>query len=307
MRRLWLAAALVLSGCDSKAAGPPTRATGPAPELPALPSLVLTRNNMMDTQAYEKIPAPPTAPLRWDLAAKAKHVLALKQTISIKESSVPVGVPPVYLEGYTQAEGIFVVEGRATNEPGSARIRLAIVRQEVQGSVLPDDVIKKMDASACEYAVSADGALTKARKISGNAPQLIEVVFGLPAKPLAEGESAESLLDVTAAVDSYGYRGRTTTTLTGWHRIGRRECARLETTFDVELLMPPRTISKGRLRGRVISYFCAAEGRFVQVEADTAYSQRSVVQKSREADPNGAPVWGIDGFDAEALLSARLQ
>ncbi len=305
MRR-WIVLAMLIAGCDSKTPAKTVDA-GPPPALPPLADLALTRQ--LDAQEYEKLTPPEPAPtLRWDLAANASHVLTLKQVITVKQSSVPVGVAPIVLEGYTQAEGSFIVEGRAAAEPGKARIRLAVTRQEIAGQTLPPEALKKIDPSICEYAVAADGALTRARVISGNAPQLIEVVYGLPAKPLAPGESEETPIDFPPTSGTYGYRGKATTKLLDWRRISRRECARLETMFDVVLVLPPGTSgSNGALRGRIIGYFCAAEGRFVQVEANITYSQRSAVQKPREKDPNGPFVWGIDSFDAESLLTARLK
>ena len=160
------------------------------PALPPLADLVLTRH--LDAQEYDKLPVPEAPPLlRWNLAANAKHVLTLRQNVTIRESSVPVGVAPVVVEGYTQAEGTFVVEGRGQDEPGKARIWLKVTRQEFQAQPLPDEAIRKMEASAIEYAIAPEGALTRPRRISGSPPQLLEVVYALPTKALAPGESAE--------------------------------------------------------------------------------------------------------------------
>ena len=305
MRRCLLIAALVVAGCDDKPATPPPPETPPV--LPPLPDLVLNRAALIDTQKFEALAAiPGTAALRWDLAENVKHVYTLKQVVTFRISRVPVGAAVVATDSVTQAEGTFVVDGRGP-ENSRARIRLETVRQEINGQPLPDELLKKIDASVAEYGVTPDGALRRPRVSSGNAPQLIEAVLGLPSKPLAPGESVETALDDAPTANSFGYKGRLLTKLTGWFRIARRECARLESDFDVEMLLPSGSLGKGRCRGRVVAYFCPAEGRFIQVEADIAYAQRSAVKASRESTPEGPLVWGIDSRDAESVLTARLK
>jgi hypothetical protein len=68
--------------------------------------------------------------------------------------------------------------------------------------------------------------------------------------------------------------GKITTKFAGFRKVGRYECARLESEFEILNEAPS---SRLLLRGRVLGYFAVAERKFIRASAVLATSSRANV------------------------------
>jgi hypothetical protein len=68
--------------------------------------------------------------------------------------------------------------------------------------------------------------------------------------------------------------GRITTKLAGIYKVGRYECARLESEFEMASEKPSE---RHLLRGRVVGYFAVAERKFIRASAAVGSSTRTNV------------------------------
>jgi len=132
-------------------------------------------------------------------------------------------------------------------------------------------------------------------------PVLIDLLFALPERPLAPGESVERAIDVLSRGDRPSQKGRARTTLTGWAKLGAHECARLETTVDLETAPAAPAEGRGRTRLRIVGWFAPGAGRFARIDAAVSTSART---RARVAH-GGATVWSLGALDAVQRLGVE--
>ncbi len=304
MKRFPLVLVLLVSGCDSGTPAKPP--PPPPPEIPALPEFAVGRAHLIDTQRFDAIEAEPVG-LAWNLAKDAKHGYQIKFMSSTRVAQHPVGAPAVFVDEEIHADGPFGVDGRAP-EPSLARYRVHAVSGEIRAGndkhAYTAEQIKAQPSTSIEFEIAPDGAASRMRVISGKAPRFLEALFGLPSGLKKPGDSVETALDSPATTTDEGHKGRLVTKFTGWHRIERRECVRLEADYDIEILPPPGAAMKCRMKGRVVRYFCPAEGRFVVIESAISTVYRSRIFGPQEKGPD---TWGLVIRDTDAQLSVRLR
>jgi hypothetical protein len=80
--------------------------------------------------------------------------------------------------------------------------------------------------------------------------------------------------------------GTITTRLAGYYKVGRYECARLESEFEITTDKPSERIL---LRGRVIGYFALAERKFVRASAAVATSRPRQAPSRKRTSGSSAP------------------
>ena len=90
--------------------------------------------------------------------------------------------------------------------------------------------------------------------------------------------------------------GTITTRIGGYNKVGRYECARLESEFEIMNDKPSERIL---LRGRVIGYFALAERKFVRASAAVATSSRGEALSKEN-------VWITSSLDAITRYRVRL-
>jgi hypothetical protein len=82
--------------------------------------------------------------------------------------------------------------------------------------------------------------------------------------------------------------GTITTRLAGYAKVGRYECARLESEFEIATEKPSDRLL---LRGRVLSFFALAERKFIRASAAVSTSSRGHVL-------NKDGIWITSSLDA---------
>ena len=82
--------------------------------------------------------------------------------------------------------------------------------------------------------------------------------------------------------------GKITTRLAGYAKVGRYECARLESEFEIATEKPSDRLL---LRGRVLSFFALAERKFIRASAAVSTSSRGNVR-------NKDGIWITSSLDA---------
>lgn len=285
---------LVLAACDGKA---PPAPEPPPPDLPRLPDLEPPVLEETDPGAAEEAPSEAPA-LRWSFARGTTHAYTVRQEMTLRASSTPVGVDPVHVGHVVRAEGQMAVEGRG-EEGGRVRFRLAKTLWTIDGRAVSAEEMKKDPPTAFEADLAPDGAMSRLNRITGEAPDLLGLFLLLPAADLAP-QAVES----EPTLKSQGFRGTLRTRPAGWRRIGPRSCIRLESDVDVELLLPAGTRGRGRIRATLIRHFDPAGGRLLRLDAAITGALRSLVRGPRAA--GGPPVWGIAAQDYRGRVSFRL-
>ena len=140
-------------------------------------------------------------------------------------------------------------------------------------------------------AVSSSGLLDDTQRSSGSAP-----AARTPAQGMADArmyfQSLFALVPGTRELTP----GTITTRLAGYNKVGRYECARLESEFEISTDKPSERIL---LRGRVIGYFALAERKFVRASAAVATSSRGNALSKEN-------VWITSSLDAVTRYRVRL-
>ncbi len=95
-----------------------------------------------------------------------------------------------------------------------------------------------------------------------------------------------------------------TTTLTGFARVERYRCARLETEFEMKLA-PSATDGSGagKMRGRVVAYFAVPEGCFVRIDAAVSFAYAT---RQKSSKPDRGEIWNVGTTESHTLIRARL-
>jgi hypothetical protein len=182
------------------------------------------------------------------------------------------------MRGRDRSHGIFEF---AADRENIARVFIKFETKEsvVNDQPVPAEVVAQTAPIKMECTVREDGTIAGTPSGGPATPQF----FFDALLPLAAGERKLP-------------HGTVRTKLAGFFKVGRRECARLESEFDVERREPAGTTV---LRGRTVGYFSLDERCFVQSETAIAQSDRT---KAR--DEKG--VWIVRSVDSESVLQLRL-
>jgi len=261
MRRAGISLVLaLLLGCSKeeppKPAPPPPPAVQVPPE-PALPALAEVRFrdwSEVEEEQFLKLPEPASAPdFKWDFTPGRRYGYDFSETLTqrIERSAGDRKA------SYTSRE-----KNRGVFEFAAQRDRTALTLMKIQtveafinDARVPQDPEKKNQGSVSECVVSEDGTTEPVKeKGLADARLYLQSLFSVRPGPR----------DLTP--------GRITTKLAGYYKVGRYECARLESEFEMASEKPSE---RHLLRGRVVSYFAVAERKFIRASAAVGSSTRA--------------------------------
>jgi hypothetical protein len=172
-------------------------------------------------------------------------------------------------------------------EFAAGRDRTALAMMKIRTSEVfindvrvPQDPEKKNQGSVSECIVTEDG-MTDPVKEKGLADARLYL---------------QSLFSVKAGTRDL-VPGRITTRLAGYFKVGRYECARLESEFEMASEKPSE---RHLLRGRVVSFYALAERKFIRASASVASSTRAnaLAKETKEKEKEKVDVWSTTLMDA---------
>ncbi len=253
-----VAVGLLAAGCGNDAPPPPAPAPaspqGPEPALPAIGPARLPEWTDVDPETPPAIPAPAsTGPLRWNFSTGRRYAYQFSQILEQADEIVLPGRSRV-ARTRDRNRGAFEFVADFENT-AKAALRIHTEESVVDGMAMTREELAKRPPSAFECTVKEDGT-AQVRRVSGQADAQIffDVLLAL-----GEGEKAMK-------------NGRVVTRLAGWRKVGRYECARLETEFE---LAPESPSGKSLMRGRTVAYFALRERCFVRAASSISVSLRS--------------------------------
>ena len=267
-------AALLLAGCSkdepSAPPPPPARPAPPQPPLPPLGEVRFRDWTEIDEEKYLDLSAPATPPdLKWDFSPGRKHGYDFSETISQHMLQEAAG---------RRAQNRSREKNRGLYEFAAGRDRTALARAKIQTQELylndqaaAHDSFAKKPASTLDCVVGEDGTTEpKSEKRMIDDRMYMQALFAL--RP--------GTRDLTP--------GTITTRLAGYAKVGRYECARLESEFEIATEKPTDRLL---LRGRVLSFFALAERKFIRASAVVSTSSRGNVL-------NKDGIWITSSLDA---------
>src|SRR5579862_911215 len=158
---------------------------------------------------------------------------------------------------YTSREknrGVFEFAA-APDRTAMALMKIQTVEVYMNDQKIPQDPEKKNQGSVSECVVTEDGATDPVKE-----------------KGLADARLyLESLFAVKPGTRELP-PGRITTRMAGCFKVGRYECVRLESEFEMAAEKPSQ---HHLLRGRVVSFFALSERKFIRASAAVASSTRA--------------------------------
>lgn len=285
MRRAGISLALaLLLGCskdDPKLPAPPPPPAVQIPPEPPLPALAEVRFrdwSEVDDEQFLALPAPaPAPPLLWDFAPGRRYGYDFSETLNqrIERSA---GDKKGSYASREKNRGVFeFAAGR--DRSALTMMKIQTVEAFINDKRVPQDPDRKTQGSVSECVVQEDGTTDPVKE-----------------KGLADARLyLQSLFSLKTGTHELT-PGRITTKLAGYHKVGRHECARLESEFEMATEKPSE---RHLLRGRVVSYFALVERKFVRASAAVASSTR-VNALSKEN------VWSTSVMDAVTQYRAKL-
>ena len=266
-----------LPGCGRETPPPPPPA-GPEPELPAIGRLEPSEAVRIDEEKFLEIHPPPRPePLRWDFSPGRRYGYEVSQKLS-QVTVVASGNDKAVTRSEDRNGGYFefVAAGGGT---ALARVKIQTRSSLIDGKPAPAEAIEKHPPTKFEARIGEDGVHTSGQKLGGASDPLIFLDILLA---LQEGERESG-------------NGKVLTRITGYFKIERHECARLESEFE---LAPSLDSGRTLLRGRSVAYFALRERRFVRAEMAIAQAMRS-----RARTEQGA--WVTRSTDLETAVRLR--
>ena len=281
---LWACLSPAAAGCGEE----PPAATAPAPApaapetprpaLPPLPELRTPEASEVDAETFLKLEDPAEPPLlRWSFPAGRRWSLRFTQTIQQVVSATRGGTTTT-VPGRDRNRGSFEFVGKGD---GSAGVLVTIQTAEVSrdGKEVPREALEQQPPSRFEAVLREDGrSFVKSSKGGADARIFLDILLAMQ-----EGERT---------IDD----GRISTRRTGTYKVAGRTCVRLESEFETSA---GNDDGRRLMRGRVISYFDAADGRFVRASAAVAASLRQVGKDARGA-------WAVQSIDSRTAFRAEL-
>lgn len=280
--RASLLLALLVAGCapeDPPAPPPPPPARKPPePPLPELGEVKHREWSEVDDETFLELPAPARPPeLHWDFSEGKRYGYSFTESLS-QRMERRAGGKKALNTGREKNTGVFeFVAGRD-------RTALAGSKIQTQEASLNDQAIARESfankpASVCEPIVTEEG-LTESTRKQGMADARMYFNSLFAVRPGTRDLSP----------------GTITTRISGYNKVGRYECVRLESEFEIVTDKPSEKLL---LRGRVISYFALAERKFVRASAAVATSSRGNALSAQD-------VWITTLLDAVTRYRVRL-
>lgn len=267
---------LALAACGQEPPPPPA----PPPLPPAIPPPVIEKDPAPQAQdEFIALPAPETPePLRWDFSPGKRHVYEVAQTLTQAIDRAKGDVHTVTRER-SRSRGVFEFAAGPSN---TATVYIKIETQEavVNEQPVPKEKLEEFKPTLLKCKVKEDGTAEEVQKLSGQA----DAQFFFDALlPLAPGE--KKVKD-----------GTVRTRLTGYFKVERYDCARLETEFS---FAPESPSMKTLLEGKTTGYFALRERRFVRVKLEARLSSRARTQGEKGA-------WIVNSLDTDTLFTLKL-
>jgi len=257
---------------------PPPVATPAEPALPPLDEVRFRDWSEVDDEKILELPAPATTPkLQWDFTPGRRYGYDFAETLSQRMERA-ADVRRAKNTSREKNRGVFEFAA------GSDHSALAMSKIQTQEAYLNDQGIARESfankpASVSEVFVLEDGSIElRSSKGSADVRLYFQSLFALQL-----GERAMA-------------PGKITTRLAGYGKVGRYECARLESEFEISKDKPSE---RALIRGRVIGYFAMAERKFVRASAVVANSSRGNAL-SKEG------IWITSSLDAVTTFRVRL-
>jgi hypothetical protein len=253
-----LLAAVLIAGCSkeeppSPPPPPPAKPALPEPPLPPLGEVRFRDWSEVDEEKFLELPAPAEAPEpKWDFSPGKKYGYDFSETISQRMLQEAQG---------KRAQNRSREKNRGVYEFAAGRDRSALARAKIQTQELylndqaaSHESFAKKPPSTLDCVVGEDGTTEpKSEKRAIDDRMYMQALFAL--RP--------GTRDLTP--------GKITTRLAGYAKVGRYECARLESEFEIVTEKPSDRLL---LRGRVLSFFALAERKFVRASAAVSTSSR---------------------------------
>jgi hypothetical protein len=275
-------AILFFSGCSKDEPPalptPPAKPAPPEPPLPALGDVKFRDWSEVDDEKFLDLPAPPAPPdLKWDFSPGRSLGYDFSETISQQMLQEANG---------KRAQNRGREKNRGLYEFVAGRDRTALARAKIQTQELflndqaaARESFAKKPASVLNCVVSEDGTTESGSAKAGMDDRMyVQALFAV--RP--------GTRDLTP--------GKITTKLAGYSKVGRYECARLESEFEILTEKPSDRLL---LRGRVLGYFALAERKFIRASAAVATSSRGNAL-AKEG------VWITSSLDAVSTYRVRL-
>jgi hypothetical protein len=249
------------------------------PVLPPLGDVRFREWGEVDDEKFLDLPAPTSAPilLKWDFSPEKRYGYTFTESLSQHFLSEANGKRATNT-AREKNTGVFeFVAGRDKTALAGSKI------QTQEASVNDQPVARESFASKApsvsECILSEDGALeSKVKQGMADARMYFQSLFSL----------ALGTRDLTP--------GTITTRLAGYNKVGRYECARLESEFEIATDKPAERML---LRGRVVGYFALAERKFVRASAAVATSSRGNALSKNN-------VWITNSLEAVTRYRVRL-
>jgi len=249
--------AVLLAGCtpDDPPAPPPppVKPAPPEPPLPPLGDVQFREWSEVDDEKFLDLPAPAApAELKWDFSPGRKLGYDFAETISQRMVQEANG---------RRAQNRAREKNRGVFEFAAGRDRTALTRARIQTQELylndqaaARESFAKKPPSLLEGVVNEDGTTEfKSDKRGLDDRMYVQALFAL--RP--------GTRDLTP--------GKITTRVAGYSKVGRYECARVESEFEILTEKPSDRLL---LRGRVLGYFALEERKFIRASAAVSTSSR---------------------------------
>lgn len=280
MRRAGISLALaLLLGCSEKAPPPappppPARPVPPEPPLPALGEVRFRDWAEVEDEQFLRLPDRPDAELRWNFAPGQRYGYDFSETLTQKIER-RAGDRKGEYTSREKNRGVFeFAAGR--DHTALAMMKIQTLEAYINDKLVPQDPDQKGKGSVTECVVQEDGTTDEVK-----------------AKGFADSRMyLQSLFSVKPGTRDL-VPGRITTKLAGCYKVGRYECARLESEFEMAGEKPSE---RHLLRGRVVGFFALSERRFIRASAMVASSTRAnVLAKDKNTKED---VWSTSLMDA---------
>jgi hypothetical protein len=232
----------------------------------------------VDDERFLDLPKPAeSAPLRWNFGKGERFGYEVTQTIHQKMES-RMGGKSGTLQARDRNQGTFEFTA-GKDRTALVFLRFHTVESFRDGVQVPHSEIEKTPPTKIDAIAKEDGTVEIVKP-----PGRTDAAFFFDAF-LALGDGKRPLRD-----------GWVQTRASGFAKVGRFECVRLESEFE---FAPASDLGATLQRGRTVAWFAPRERRFVRASTLVATSTRT-----RARDQDGA--WIVTLVDSSTLLRAKL-
>ncbi|HZE98049.1 MAG TPA: hypothetical protein VE981_13550 [Planctomycetota bacterium] len=262
MRRAGISLALaLLLGCGKEPPppappAPPVKPVPPEPPLPPLAEVRLRDWSDVEEETFLQLPDPTSPPgLKWDFSSGKRYGYDFSETLNQKIER-RAGDRKASYGSREKNRGVFeFAAGR--DRTALAMMKIQTVEAYINDTAVPRDSEDKQkpQGSVSECVVSEDGTTDEVK-----------------AKGLADSRLyLQSLFSLQTGTHEL-VPGRISTRRAGYFKVGRYECVRLESEFEMAGEKPSE---RHLLRGRVVSFFSFEERKFIRASASVSSSTRA--------------------------------